>query len=257
MRLRFVNGRPISPLTCAFLAWVAEHLAAEDVRVLALIWDNAPWHVSREVRDWVRGHNRQVKRTAAAASWSAGCRAEVPGSTRSSPDGPTASARWSTPSASSPAKSSSSGSAIITDASFCHRSHSSSPEHALGGILHSFSARFKTRKRSFRTLSSRLTAVLGHADRKARPVRADSTAHSARRRAMTPSRRMVTGALLLPAHGASLNATEPTQQILRVRTGGHLTVCAPEHVNPGTAWRRSSWFRLRPRSQRRLVPFGS
>jgi hypothetical protein len=39
--LRFVNGRPISPLTCAFLAWVAEQLAAEDVRVLALIWDNA------------------------------------------------------------------------------------------------------------------------------------------------------------------------------------------------------------------------
>src|SRR4029453_11791091 len=39
--LRFVNGRPISPLTCAFLAWAAEQLAAEGVRVLALIWDNA------------------------------------------------------------------------------------------------------------------------------------------------------------------------------------------------------------------------
>jgi transposase len=63
MLLRFVNGRPISPLTCAFLAWVAEQLAAEDVRVLALIWDNASWHISREVRDWVRRHNREVKRT--------------------------------------------------------------------------------------------------------------------------------------------------------------------------------------------------
>ena len=73
--LRFVNGRPISPLTCAFLAWVAEQLAAEDVRVLALIWDNAgvperpaarggaSWHISREVQDWVRRHNREVKRT--------------------------------------------------------------------------------------------------------------------------------------------------------------------------------------------------
>jgi hypothetical protein len=61
--LRFVNGRPISPLTCAFLAWAAEQLAAEDVRVLALIWDNASWHISREVQDWVRRHNREVKRT--------------------------------------------------------------------------------------------------------------------------------------------------------------------------------------------------
>ena len=61
--LRFVNGRPISPLTCAFLAWAAEQLAAEGVRVLALIWDNASWHISREVQDWVRRHNREVKRS--------------------------------------------------------------------------------------------------------------------------------------------------------------------------------------------------
>ena len=61
--LRFVDGRPISPVTCAFLAWAAEQLAAEGVRVLALIWDNASWHISREVRDWVRRHHREVKRT--------------------------------------------------------------------------------------------------------------------------------------------------------------------------------------------------
>ncbi len=48
-------------MTCAFLAWVAGHLAAEGVRVLALVWDNAPWHVSREVRAWIRDHNRRVK----------------------------------------------------------------------------------------------------------------------------------------------------------------------------------------------------
>jgi hypothetical protein len=29
---------------------------------LALIWDNASWHISREVQDWVRRHNREVKR---------------------------------------------------------------------------------------------------------------------------------------------------------------------------------------------------
>jgi len=44
MLLRFVAGRPVSPVTCAFLAWVAERLAAEGMRVLALVWDNAAWH---------------------------------------------------------------------------------------------------------------------------------------------------------------------------------------------------------------------
>ena len=58
-----VDGRPISPVTCAFLTWAAGQLAAEGVRALALIWDNASWHISREVRDWIRRHNREVKRT--------------------------------------------------------------------------------------------------------------------------------------------------------------------------------------------------
>jgi transposase len=68
MLLRFVAGRPVSGVTCAFLAWAAGHLATEGVRVLALVWDNAPWHVSQEVRAWIRTHNRRVK---AAGS---GCR---------------------------------------------------------------------------------------------------------------------------------------------------------------------------------------
>jgi DDE superfamily endonuclease len=61
MLLRFADGRPIGPASCAFLAWAAEHLAADGVRVLALIWDNASWHISREVRDWIGTHNRAVK----------------------------------------------------------------------------------------------------------------------------------------------------------------------------------------------------
>jgi transposase len=61
MLLRFVACRPVSGMTCAFLAWVAGQLAAEGVRVQVLIWDNAPWHVSREVRAWIRTHNRAVK----------------------------------------------------------------------------------------------------------------------------------------------------------------------------------------------------
>src|SRR3569833_3913004 len=38
MLLRLVAGRPVSGITCAFLAWVADRLAAEGVRVLALVW---------------------------------------------------------------------------------------------------------------------------------------------------------------------------------------------------------------------------
>ena len=63
MLLRFVDGRPVSPVTCAFLAWAAEQLAADGARVLALIWDNASWHISQEVRAWLGQHNRQVKTT--------------------------------------------------------------------------------------------------------------------------------------------------------------------------------------------------
>ena len=61
MLLRFAASRPVSDATCALLAWVAEQLAAEGVRVLALIWDDAPRHVSRAVRAWIRDHDRRVE----------------------------------------------------------------------------------------------------------------------------------------------------------------------------------------------------
>ena len=61
--LRFVEGRPVSSVTCAFLAWAAGQLAAAGVRVLALVWDNASWPISHEVRGWIRRHNRDAKRT--------------------------------------------------------------------------------------------------------------------------------------------------------------------------------------------------
>lgn len=60
--LRFVNGRPVSHVTTAFLAWVCARLARERKQVLVLIWDNASWHMSQEVRAWIRQHNQQVKR---------------------------------------------------------------------------------------------------------------------------------------------------------------------------------------------------
>ena len=61
MWLRFVAGRPVSAVTCAFLRWVTRRLAAEGTRVLVLIWDNASWHVSRAVRAWIKAHNRRAQ----------------------------------------------------------------------------------------------------------------------------------------------------------------------------------------------------
>lgn len=59
--LRFVENRPVSPLTTRYLAWCCEKLAALGKKALRLIWDNASWHISQEVRSWIRTHNRQVK----------------------------------------------------------------------------------------------------------------------------------------------------------------------------------------------------
>lgn len=61
MWLRFVDGRPVSTVTIDYLDWCCRKLHADGQEALFLIWDNAPWHVSQQVRDWIRGHNRQVK----------------------------------------------------------------------------------------------------------------------------------------------------------------------------------------------------
>ena len=61
--VRFVDGRPVSAITVQFLEWCCSKLQALGKRVLALIWDNASWHLSQAVRSWIRASNRQVKRT--------------------------------------------------------------------------------------------------------------------------------------------------------------------------------------------------
>jgi len=63
MLLRFVDGRPVSGITTQFLAWCGERLAAQGKTALLLVWDNASWHVSKEVRQWIGTYNRQVKET--------------------------------------------------------------------------------------------------------------------------------------------------------------------------------------------------
>ena len=60
--IRFVDGRPVSAITTRFLQWCCEELAAIGKEALVLIWDNASWHISREVRRWIGSHNRSLKK---------------------------------------------------------------------------------------------------------------------------------------------------------------------------------------------------
>ena len=61
MWLRFVTGRPVSAITTQFLDCCCERLAAQGKRNWLLIWDHASWHVSKQVRTWIREHNQQVR----------------------------------------------------------------------------------------------------------------------------------------------------------------------------------------------------
>ena len=60
--VRFVDDRPLSAITTRFLSWCCQKLAAMGKRVLVLIWDNASWHISRQVRRWIGSHNRALKK---------------------------------------------------------------------------------------------------------------------------------------------------------------------------------------------------
>lgn len=61
MLLRFVDGRPVSAVTIAVLERWSMQVFSTGKTALILIWDNAPWHSSRQVRTWLRQHNQAVK----------------------------------------------------------------------------------------------------------------------------------------------------------------------------------------------------
>lgn len=61
--LRFVDGNPNSNLTKQYLDWCCQKLQAIGKKVLILIWDHASWHISQTVWNWIREHNRKVKKS--------------------------------------------------------------------------------------------------------------------------------------------------------------------------------------------------
>ena len=56
-----MDGRPVSGITTRFLEWCSKRLKELGKKVLVLIWDNASWHISREVRRWIGSQNRSLK----------------------------------------------------------------------------------------------------------------------------------------------------------------------------------------------------
>ncbi len=59
--LRFVEDRPVSAITTQYLAWCCDKLAQLGKEALLMPWDNATWHVSKEVRIWISAHNRAIR----------------------------------------------------------------------------------------------------------------------------------------------------------------------------------------------------
>jgi len=62
IKLRFVEGQPVSVATKAFLEWSCEKIEELRKKTLLLIWDNATWHKSQAVEKWIWEHNQQVKK---------------------------------------------------------------------------------------------------------------------------------------------------------------------------------------------------
>ena len=63
MHLAFCPGQPNSANTLLFLPQLLDIGRAENKRVVIVIWDHASWHKSKQVRCWIRAHNRQAKQT--------------------------------------------------------------------------------------------------------------------------------------------------------------------------------------------------
>lgn len=58
---RFLEGRPASAVTTIFRAWCCREAAAHGKTAPLSIGDNASWHSSEEVREWIRDRNRQIQ----------------------------------------------------------------------------------------------------------------------------------------------------------------------------------------------------
>lgn len=57
----FSDGQPSSLQMWLFIIGLLALARAQGKRVLVVIWDNASWHKSRDLRTWIRTYNQAAK----------------------------------------------------------------------------------------------------------------------------------------------------------------------------------------------------
>jgi hypothetical protein len=90
----------VSTITTQFLEWCCQKLEELGKKVLVLIWENASWHISREVRRWIGSHNRALKKGEKEGVRIVSCLLPKKSpwlNRRLSPSGSMANARWWSP----------------------------------------------------------------------------------------------------------------------------------------------------------------
>jgi transposase len=61
--LDFADGYPNSEQMWWVIVRLLRQAKQLGKRVMVLIWDNASWHTSKRIRQWIRTYNRQAKQT--------------------------------------------------------------------------------------------------------------------------------------------------------------------------------------------------
>lgn len=59
--LYFSQGQPNTLQQWMFMVGLLAVARDEDKRVVVIIWDNASWHKSKDLRSWIRAYNQQAK----------------------------------------------------------------------------------------------------------------------------------------------------------------------------------------------------
>ncbi len=62
--LYFSRGQPNSEHTWLFIMGLLAVARQEKIRVVVMIWDQATWHKSKRLRQWIRSYNLEAKKIA-------------------------------------------------------------------------------------------------------------------------------------------------------------------------------------------------
>ena len=60
--LYFAHGQPNSEQTWLFIIGLLALARQESKQVVVLLWDNASWHKSQRIRQWIRTYNQAAKK---------------------------------------------------------------------------------------------------------------------------------------------------------------------------------------------------